>query len=59
MLITEELLRDGLSEGEQFVLSGPENEFQPKAGQIISIAIHELAPPTPSNMGRSASAAAG
>ena len=43
MLITEELMRYRLSEEEQFSLSGPEIEFEPKAGQIMSLAIHELA----------------
>lgn len=43
MLVTEELLQYGLSEGPRFLLDGPEVEFRPKVGQLMSLVVHELA----------------
>jgi two-component sensor histidine kinase len=42
-LIEDELFQYTAAEGERLVLSGPEVELQPKAGQVLALAIHELA----------------
>jgi len=42
-LLADELLRYGASEGAGLRLSGPEVRLRPKAGQVLALAIHELA----------------
>jgi two-component sensor histidine kinase len=42
-LIADELLYYGASEGDRVGLSGPELVLAPKAGQVLAMAIHELA----------------
>lgn len=42
-MLADELLHYGASEGEQVLLSGPDVELQPRAGQILALAVHELA----------------
>lgn len=42
-LIAEELFRYGAGEGEKAVLSGPGIRLRPRAGQIFTLAFHELA----------------
>ena len=41
--LTDELHYYGTSEGERLKLLGPDILFQPKAGQVFALAIHELA----------------
>lgn len=43
MLLGDELLQYGASEGGPATLSGPDVELQPRAGQVFALAIHELA----------------
>lgn len=43
ILLADELFQYGASEGEKLLLSGPDVRLQPKAGQIVALAIHELA----------------
>ncbi|MBV9078290.1 MAG: sensor histidine kinase [Methylobacteriaceae bacterium] len=43
MLVADELHRYGASEGERVKLSGPEIALQPQAGQVLALAVHELA----------------
>ena len=42
-LLADELLLYGASEGERLMLSGPDVQFRPREGQILALAIHELA----------------
>ena len=42
-LLTDELFHYGASEGERLHLSGPVVELRPRAGQVFSLAVHELA----------------
>lgn len=42
-LLVDEMMQHGLQEGERFVLSGPDVALPPRAGQILSLAMHELA----------------
>jgi len=42
-LIADELLRYGAAEGQRLLLSGPDVELCPRAGQVLALAIHELA----------------
>jgi two-component sensor histidine kinase len=42
-LVADELFRYGAAEGRLATLSGPKVELEPHAGQILSLAIHELA----------------
>ena len=42
-LFADEMLRYGASEEEGLLLTGPEVRLRPKAGQIVALAIHELA----------------
>ena len=42
-LLADELLHYGASEGEKLVLTGPDVRFQPRAGQVMALAVHELA----------------
>lgn len=41
-VLTDELLKYGGNESDRVALSGPELFFQPKAGQMLALAIHEL-----------------
>ncbi len=43
VLLADELLRYGSSEGDTLLLSGPDVRLKPKAGQILALAAHELA----------------
>jgi len=42
-VLADELLHYGASEGERVLLSGPDVELQPRAGQVFALAVHELA----------------
>jgi two-component sensor histidine kinase len=42
-LLLDELFHYGASEGERLLLSGPDIQLQLRAGQILALAIHELA----------------
>ena len=42
-LFADELLHYGVKEGERVILSGPDVHLQPRAGQVLALAIHELA----------------
>jgi two-component sensor histidine kinase len=42
-LLVDETFQYGISEGEKLLLSGPEVRLQPRAGQILALAFHELA----------------
>ena len=42
-LLADELLHYGVSEGDRAVLSGPEVDLTARAGQVMALAIHELA----------------
>jgi two-component sensor histidine kinase len=42
-ILADELLHYGAKEGEQATLSGPDVHLRPRAGQILALAIHELA----------------
>lgn len=42
-MLADELLRYGASEGERLLLRGPEIRLQPRAGQLLALAAHELA----------------
>lgn len=42
-LLIDELFRYGVSEGERLVLSGPIVRLRPRAGQVFTLAAHELA----------------
>ncbi|GJD97288.1 HWE histidine kinase domain-containing protein [Methylobacterium iners] len=42
-LLADELLYYGASEGDRVTLSGPDIALLPKAGQVLAMAIHELA----------------
>lgn len=42
-LLADELLHYGAKEGEQATLSGPDVHLRPRAGQVLALAIHELA----------------
>lgn len=42
-LLADELLHYDAPEGERATLSGPDVELQPQAGQVLALAIHELA----------------
>lgn len=42
-LIADELFHYGASEGGTVLLSGPDVELQPRAGQVFGLAVHELA----------------
>jgi two-component sensor histidine kinase len=42
-LVADELLHYGTSEDERATLTGPEVELQPRAGQVLALAVHELA----------------
>jgi two-component sensor histidine kinase len=42
-LLADELLHYGATEGERFLLSGPVVHLQPRAGQVLALAVHELA----------------
>jgi two-component sensor histidine kinase len=42
-IVADELLRYDVKEGERLHLSGPTIHFQPRAGQLMALAIHELA----------------
>ena len=42
-LLADELLQYGASDGEKLLLSGPDIRLQPKAGQVLALAVHELA----------------
>ena len=42
-LLADELLYYGASDGERAILSGPAIDLQPRAGQVLGLAIHELA----------------
>ncbi len=42
-LLADELLLYGASEGERAVLSGPALRLEPRAGQVLALAVHELA----------------
>jgi two-component sensor histidine kinase len=42
-LLSDELLHYGATEGDRFVLSGPAVHLQPRAGQVLALAVHELA----------------
>lgn len=41
--LADELLQYGASEGDRLLLSGPAVALQPRAGQVVALAIHELA----------------
>lgn len=43
MLLADELLHYGASEGDRAGLSGPDVDLQPRAGQVFALAMHELA----------------
>ena len=42
-LLLEEIFQYGKHESERFLLSGPDIRLQPKSGQILGLALHELA----------------
>src|SRR3712207_5061444 len=42
-LLADELFHYGAKEGERAILSGPAIHLQPRAGQVLTLAIHELA----------------
>lgn len=42
-LLADELFHYGASEGERAILTGPDVHLQPRMGQILALAIHELA----------------
>jgi two-component sensor histidine kinase len=42
-LVADELHHYGATEGERAVLSGPLIQLQPRAGQVLALAVHELA----------------
>ena len=42
-LLADELLHYGASDGDRALLSGPDLELQPRAGQVFALAVHELA----------------
>lgn len=42
-LLADELLHYGASDGERAILSGPGVHLQPRAGQVLALAVHELA----------------
>lgn len=42
-LIADELLRYGVSDGDRLTLSGPAVELRPRMGQVLALAVHELA----------------
>ncbi len=42
-LLVDALFHYGVSEGERAALSGPDVRLQPRAGQVLALAIHELA----------------
>ena len=42
-LFADELLQYGAAEGERLTLSGPDVRLQPRSGQILALALHELA----------------
>ncbi len=42
-LLVDELFQYGASEGERLLLSGPDVWLQPRFGQVIALALHELA----------------
>jgi two-component sensor histidine kinase len=41
--IADELFHYGVQEGVSAILSGPSVELEPRAGQVLALAIHELA----------------
>lgn len=43
LMLSEELLHYNAIEGEKVRFSGPRTSFQPRAGQLMALAIHELA----------------
>lgn len=42
-LLADELLQYGASEGERLTLCGPDVRLQPRCGQVLALAFHELA----------------
>jgi two-component sensor histidine kinase len=42
-VLADELLHYGVLEGQRALISGPELELKPRAGQVLALAIHELA----------------
>ena len=42
-LLADELLKYGVSEGDRLLLSGPNVRLQPRFGQVLALAFHELA----------------
>ena len=42
-LVADELLQYGAPEGDRVTLTGPHIDLQPKAGQVVALAVHELA----------------
>ena len=42
-LFVDELIQYQAQEGERVLLSGPEVHLQPRAGQVLALAVHELA----------------
>jgi len=42
-LLADELFQYGASEGNQLLLSGPDVRLQPRVGQVLALAVHELA----------------
>ena len=42
-VLVDELFTYGVSEGQRLVLTGPDVYLKPKAGQILALAMHELA----------------
>lgn len=43
MLLADELLYCGATEGERATLDGPDVELEPRAGRVFALAVHELA----------------
>ena len=42
-LLVDELFRYGAAEGGRLTLSGPDLQLQPRPGQVLALAVHELA----------------
>lgn len=42
-LIVDELLKYGVVDGDRLSLAGPDADLQPRAGQVLALALHELA----------------
>ena len=42
-LVADELLHFGVKEDERVIMFGPEVELRPRAGQVLALAVHELA----------------